>query len=427
MTEITTAPPVYTDSRPRRHFLPVLGLTMLAVGGYVAGSPLFTALPVSPILAGALITLVALVVRRRNERVPLVSLTPIFVLWLTFLVGAVLTAPTSYGTEKTGQLYSLTLLSVAGGATLLQSRHARVWWLHLTVAMAGLVSALIFLQPDLLVAEMQRLSIEGSNTIAAGRAPAAAVVVLTVLALGRTRGRWFFAFGAMAFSILMLGAGSRGPLAAAIVAIGITAVLRRKGGGKAWGLVVMAALFYTWQWAGERDLVSSRMYELAGTSTDARLDMLRTTGAQAVSNPIGSGWGSVEGLLEGSWAGILGHRYPHNIFMEVAAESGWLALVAMLLVLVVAFRRQWHASAGNAHEMALFALLVFFVASAMVSGDINSHRAMWVLIGAALVARPGGLDTSPRRSAWRPRMSSGDAVHPSRRFTDDNTKKPSAT
>lgn len=392
MTDATTSSPVDTESRHLRHIFPVAGLTMLAVGGYVAGSPLLSALPVNPIAAGAFITLVAVVIRRRTERVPGVALLPVALLWLTFLVGVVLAAPTSYGWEKAGQLYSLTLLSVVGGATLLQSRHARGWWLHFTVAMATLVSALVFLQPDLLVAEMQRLSIEGSNTIAAGRAPAAAVVVLAVLALNRRKGRWFFALGALAFSVLMLGAGSRGPLAAAVVAISITAILSRKGGGKTWGLIVITALFYTWRWAGERDLISSRMYDLTGASTDSRLDMLRTTGAEATQNPIGSGWGSVEGILEGSWAGLLGHRYPHNIFLEVGAEAGWLALAALLLVLVVAFRRQLRASAGNSQEMAMLALLVFFVASAMVSGDINSHRAMWVLIGAALVAERSGID-----------------------------------
>jgi len=94
------------------------------------------------------------------------------------------------------------------------------------------------------------------------------------------------------------------------------------------------------------------------------------------SVPTGVGTGNFASLV-----GTAGRDYPHNILLEVGAENGWIALAAIFSLL-----------AKNAHEAVsmiqhergtrIALLFCFALVSAMLSGDINDHRLLWVAIGA---------------------------------------------
>lgn len=363
----------------------LIGLLLLAVGGYIAGVPVVTqALPLSPILIGAFVTALWIAVRPRGQPLPVRALLPVIPLCAALSLGIFFTDTSSeYASNKVTLLATLTPLALVGGAVLLQTQRAVRVWLTLTVTYAALIGGLLLLAPSAMVAQMDRLAAEGQNTIAAGRAPGAAVVVLVVLALvaGQRNRRLVLLAAGMIFAGLMLAAGSRGPLAACLLAVAATAIALRTRGTWAWLLLASLGGMAAWQWVGEAGYLSSRLTTFADTSSQARIGLYSRSMDVLVESPLGIGWGGLQKDLPNE------HRYPHNIFLEIGAEAGWLALVVFIWFVGYALRAQWRVARNSSTEAAVFALTIFFLSSALVSGDINSHRALWVMLGCCLAAQ----------------------------------------
>jgi O-antigen ligase len=89
----------------------------------------------------------------------------------------------------------------------------------------------------------------------------------------------------------------------------------------------------------------------------------------------------------------IGHvyQYPHNVPLEVAAETG---LIGFLLILVPLFA-SWillflrGLQRGSPAIAALLLILLIFFTVANVSGDIPSDRGMWIF---GIVAFKLGMD-----------------------------------
>jgi O-antigen ligase len=84
--------------------------------------------------------------------------------------------------------------------------------------------------------------------------------------------------------------------------------------------------------------------------------------------------------------------YPHNMVLEVAAEQGLVGLVILFVFLFATFRRliltllrsERGGTEGASLLLTLFAGLLYVILGAMVSGDLNSGRDIWLLAGATL-------------------------------------------
>lgn len=365
--------------------LGVLGLLGLATGGYVAGVPIVVELlPTSPIGIGAGLVALTLLLRPRGERVPVSELV-VPALGLAFLAGGYVFAETgtAYGSEKLVQMLVLVPVSMAGGVVLLQCRSARAWWVWGLVVVGLAVGVLALTSPDALVAQSDRLSVEGSNTISTGRALGGAAVALVAMALTGARRPVLLLVAAGTFGAVMLATGSRGPVVACVAAI-LLVLLSRQHARRGWvvaGLIVAGAA--AWQWAAAQGYLVDRLAGLADRSAQARLGLYDGALEHALVTPIGSGWGSLEHVY-GTTPGLRGYTYPHNILLEVAGEAGWLGLAGLVWLLVRAWRVQYRRT-DSPVEAAMLALLVFFTISAMVSGDLQSHRALWVMVGACVV------------------------------------------
>ncbi len=133
---------------------------------------------------------------------------------------------------------------------------------------------------------------------------------------------------------------------------------------------------------------SSALYRLEDTSTVTRIDYYTKAFEIMGSFPeffTGSGLGGFGAYynLEDS-ARVL---YPHNVFFELGAELGIFALLAFIAFLYSVFR----ASLANIKAAAskidysisitLFVGLVYWLANAMFSGDINDNRFLFVVSG----------------------------------------------
>lgn len=391
----------------------VFGLLLLAVGGYIAGVPLVTQiLPISPILIGALVTSAFIAVRPKNEPIPMRAIWPIGMLFAALSLGFFY-ADTGqpYAAEKVQLLLTLTPLAALGGAVLLQSNRARRSWLSASVIFAIFVGGLALIAPGDMDGQFARLAAEGQNTIAAGRAPAAAVVVFVVVALAGTRfkRRVLLLAGAVIFAGFMLAAGSRGPLAASLLAIAATTIVLRVRGSLAWCIAAGVGGLAAWVWLEDAGYLSPRLTTLTDNSAQARMDLYSGTSEILLASPLGVGWGQLESRLPA------GHAYPHNILLEVGAEAGFIPLFALIWFVGYALRRQARAIGGSSTEAAIFGLTVFFLASAMVSGDINSHRGLWVMLGACLVAevhRTRGADDVATSNTVHAQLNGGQRGRP---------------
>lgn len=104
-----------------------------------------------------------------------------------------------------------------------------------------------------------------------------------------------------------------------------------------------------------------------------------------------AGWGL------GGWSMAYWHvddrAYPHNLFCEVLVEQGLIGLAALLLFLRAVFRNlRSHLSLAKTHLPCMLPGLVYLIALAMFSGDLDDDRFIWFwcglsVIGCALFAR----------------------------------------
>ncbi len=93
-------------------------------------------------------------------------------------------------------------------------------------------------------------------------------------------------------------------------------------------------------------------------------------------------------------------QYAHNIFIEAALEGGFVALIGLVCILVIAVARLRAASGISTTDLALFAISLFAIANAMVSSDLGGTRLLWVLIGVGLATalpptRPPAASSAP--------------------------------
>ncbi len=379
------------------HAIGVTALLAMSVGGYVAGSPLVSALlPVSPILLGALGTALLVAVRPVGEPIPLQRLGVVLLFGAGLVGGWAFATGSAYASDKGAHLATMVPLSMIGGVVLLRHRRARAWWVAATIGYAFLVSALILLAPDQVAAESSRLSLEGGNTIAAGRAPGAAVAALLTLAVARNRYRARLLLMAAALSIVLLATGSRGPLLAVIAAFALVVPLvpARSNGRPRWVWLgpAVAAVAGAGYWGVSHGFLADRLTTVTDGSALTRVALYEATWEEVGRHPFGAGWGYLEQVYANGH--LAGFTYPHNILLETVVEAGWLGFAGLVAVLVMAWRTQ-RSRCEDPYELAMLALLVFFFISALVSGDLPSHRALWVMVGACAT---GPLLPTPRHS-----------------------------
>jgi len=102
-----------------------------------------------------------------------------------------------------------------------------------------------------------------------------------------------------------------------------------------------------------------------------------------IKNPI-LGWGT------GSFATLVNEilKYPHNIFMELAMETGFPGLISFLTLCVLFFYKIFKAK-GTLIEPAekkllsvVFATFLFGFFNAQLSGDIAHNPLLWFAAGA---------------------------------------------
>jgi len=405
-------PSVARSSRSslRDHVVAALCSAVLVVGG-VKGSPALAAVPVdlTVALAAALCIGAAfhLAPRLRVVRVPPGAVLVVVAL----LPGALVEVPQGYQGAKLAGM-ALTLVVVATSVVLLSTRRRRRLWLAWTAGWGlATVAALQVLPRD--ESQWGRAALEGSNTIAAGRATATAALILgAVLVLPGRRPRLRLLAGAVVAALAAVETGSRGPVLAAAAALVVVALVVREGrrrrvAGLAAALVAAGVGVVVSDSPGADRLGLVLTGEVTGA--EGRLPLWRAA-VRAIreGGPGGTGWGGFVTVLgESEAVPTSGDRqYAHNLVLEAFVEGGWPAGAAVLTVVVASLVRLLHharrgAEGGGVDGVAvvLLGVAVAAVLNASVSGDLSGNRLAWVALALAWSGPPGGRPDPRRRGS----------------------------
>lgn len=349
---------------------------LLCLGGYVSTSPL---VPVPLHYLGVVGTALGVLVHAMRGQWPR-GLDVILVLWGVFALGVLVQpAASAEAMQVRVALFTITLLGAVGGAFLLSSAVRVRAFSILVVVLAASYSVAAIVFP----ANGYRLSVAGTGYIASGRIISAGLVVLLAL-LMVTGVRWWLLLAIPVAVYLAFQTQTRGPLLAALTAptliwLFARSDMRRRARGVTVLLLSAVALVGL---LATSVLQNSRFGDLGqgDASVSARWTLFQSAFQLGLSHPLGIGWGNFD-----SRTPRLPEQYPHNIVLEVWAEGGWLAALAVCVVIGLAL---WRIRANLPGEAVMLgSLFLFAFLNALVSDDINGNRLLLVLAFAAIAFR----------------------------------------
>lgn len=369
-----------------RHSLGPLALVLLLSAGGLKANPLLAWMPIDLTLLAAVLVLIFVVLARflDGPASRLISL-PI-VLWLLLLLSIPSAADTSYASTKTLTLFTVTFVLAVSPFYLLRTSRQRQVFLVGLVAVSGFGLVSLLLEGPASEEFYGRLVLEGSDTIITARIAVAGAIILLILALVAGR-RWWHRLLFLACTGVLLSTalmtGSRGPVVSAVVALLATVALTpifRKYRVRAVVLIALLFAVVVTILARDENVGLQRILEFvsgdSAGSREVRSVLWEDSITSIQHNPFGMGLGSF-GLNNEFQI-----EYPHNILLEIGFELGWLPLLLTVVLITIAIVRSAR-DGSTPQDAIMFGLLIFSLAGAMVSSDINGSRLFIVTFFAA--------------------------------------------
>ena len=234
----------------------------------------------------------------------------------------------------------------------------------------------------------QPYTLPGGNEITAAYFPAigalAALSCLAMRAVGLRR--VLLLVVAAVLTAAAVRAGSRGVLIAVLVATLLALVLLVIHARRPVVALTLAVIALGFGLVAAREVVgTSALARYSGLTDDARRAYLRTRALdQALDRPAGLGIGGYGLNLP-----VLNPRpavpYPHNIVLEVANESGIVALNALLALLGVGFVMALRLARRRGFALCAAGITFAFI-EALASGSVNDHGVLWLMLGLTFAA-----------------------------------------
>lgn len=348
---------------------PVIALLPITVVGSVKAAGFTEAMAVDTTVLSMIVLLLASGATLLNRpRYPVRASLPFALFALVALVGLTRSYPGDYQALKARDFF-LIALSVVLCIPILVRTLADLRGLLVVWLLGG--SSIAFLV--LVLGGQTTLALEGRLGIGeATLGPAYAIafgLLVGVAALGERVLTPLLCVPAIGLSgIALVSIGSRGPLIAVLAGVLAWSILR--GIWRARTVILMAVL------AAVLMIGFNQATDLARTriilfQDPAREDLWRTAWTSFLESPLtGVGWGN---FGEVSWA-----DYPHNAFLESAAELGLVGLVSFGVLVVVASLRVIR-SRSFAEVRVLGGVFVAALMGQMLSTDL-ANRTFWIAV-----------------------------------------------
>ncbi len=384
---------------------PLALLTLYVYIGLFKEEAVVQALPFDATLGlGALLAAVCasrLVSGRARPIPPLLALALVAV-GISLVVSLNWTPVADYGAEKTSKFLTLTLLGAVAPFFLIEDasdlRRLGLWIVSLAVLAAGIAIA----NPPAEGAAQLEVG-AGGSTIAVSRLLCAAAIILLLTALGSGDKRLWATAGGVGLIVLAAAVGSRGPILSLALALGATgAVWLLRVPRKVWPvlLVSLAGLavtpFVSLPEGSSERLSAVTSDPVAAFERDARSTIYRQALELVDQHPL-------RGAGAGAFSNVSPADYPHNLFLELWSELGFLALTlvaaAVVAVLAGLYQAAWRLPEGPSRRLVyiLTGVFLFSLFAVQVSGDINDNREFWVTLGVAWVVVRYGLQPARPR------------------------------
>jgi O-antigen/teichoic acid export membrane protein/O-antigen ligase len=393
---------------------PLLLLNLYLVVGLFKEESVVKSLPVDATLALGMLVALACGIRLvtgRVRRVPFGFALTITVVSLALVTSLAWTDAGSYGTAKVTTFLTVTMLAIGAPFFLIERWEDIRRFFTWTVIVAIPVALVALTSPS---RDTGRLA--GDNTIGTSRMLCIAALILLLGALARPRWRLPSAALAAGFIAIAAAVGSRGPVLSLGLALAVTLVAwllrvpRKVAPVLAIAAVSLAVVpFVSLPETSKERLSSVASDPVAAFRSDDRYFLVQQAWQIIDSDPIRGG-----GVGEFSIVNPTA-KWPHNFFLEVWAELGLFALIAVagavLVALVGLFRLAWRLpEEGRDRELVYVLLAVFFfnLLAVQVSGNINDNRDFWGMLAiawlvvAGSVAAPGMTDGEGDAVAVRP-------------------------
>jgi hypothetical protein len=301
-----------------------------------------------------------------------------------------LSPKTEYGHEKSLYFITLGVLSFAAGLEFAQEER----WLYLFLKWSALFSLLIVinsLQKLIQIGgNIDRLTAFGADTIALGREAGFLFLVCGIFYFTENINvylKLFLLLVAIGAAIDAVMAGSKGPIIAALFSL-LLAIRTRLYSKNIFriillGVVISCCLMFIWKFvpAGSMAKLQKFANAEAGGGDKERWRAVKTGIQLSFANPLGLGWGGFQGYIP-TWVGEA-RQHPHNFLVEFFVEGGWVAGMGLLWLLAQA-RANAKKFLPQVTYLVWGAFMFFSLSNALVSGDVNDNRLVYVLLGMGL-------------------------------------------
>lgn len=367
-----------------------IALALFFLVGLVKGDPRLAATPVDlTLLIGAIVQLgvcYRLCIKRQVLRLPqeyflYVPLLAMMILSLTY------TPDLNGGLDKVLRFVCLTSIGIIA-PFLLFDDYSKMRRFFVALALGGLLLAINSL--TMLGGEERMVSPSGLNT-ELGAASAVALIIIWGMVFPRlSLGKRMLLYPALGvLGIALIGSGGRLANVSTVVCLLIGAVLCHKlfSDVAIVGGLAVVALPLVWIPEASFEYLSSLMHPTQAMGT--RDDLIWLGVKMFSERPIlGVGVDGFRYLSPNPFT----YNFPHNLFLELGSEMGFIAAFAFVAIAFCAFREIVKQLSNpvlrrNSLVPTVFSLLIYVFLDAMVSGDINDLRFMWFVFGLPFVLR----------------------------------------
>lgn len=318
------------------------------------------------ILSVVLVLMASVTTFLRHPRYPVQQMLPFLLFAMVVLLGIALSEPGEYQSLKSRDFFFLTGVVVWCIPVILRDvRDLRGLFVAWFVG-GAFVAALV----PIVGGAKDLYGRAGIGEATLGPAYLAAVaVVVGGAALGEKLLPPVLVLPGVAVSgVVLFMIGSRGPLIGATLGFLTWILLRGVLNPRSLAVLgLMAGVVLI----GLREASEAALSHLV-LEDPAREELWATAGRAFLENPVfGLGWG---GYAAVNWI----DEYPHNLFMETAAELGMVGLICLLVLLAMAARGVWRTrSAPEARIVAAVAVVMFM--GQQFSSDLT-YRVFWIAL-----------------------------------------------